>query len=78
MFGAMIGSISSGLLLDSVSRKTAFLITDAITVVSALLSQITNINVFIVARLVAGIATGLNSALVPMYIQEVAPLSISG
>ncbi|KAL4470159.1 hypothetical protein ABPG72_009084 [Tetrahymena utriculariae] len=77
-FGAMIGSISAGLLLNYVSRKNAFIITDIIGVIACCLTQITNINLFLFLRLISGIVTGLNSALVPQYIQEVSPIAISG
>ncbi|EAR90160.1 sugar porter (SP) family MFS transporter (macronuclear) [Tetrahymena thermophila SB210] len=76
--GAMIGSISAGLLLNYVSRKNAFIITDIIGVIACCLTQITNINLFLFLRLISGIVTGLNSALVPQYIQEVSPIAISG
>ncbi|KAL4473817.1 hypothetical protein ABPG74_022681 [Tetrahymena malaccensis] len=77
-FGAMIGSISAGLLLNYVSRKNAFIITDIVGVIACCLTQITNINLFLFLRLISGIVTGLNSALVPQYIQEVSPIAISG
>lgn len=64
-FGAMIGAISAGKLLDLVSRKNAFIITDIIGIVTTCLSQITNINLLVFTRVVAGIVTGLNSSLVP-------------
>lgn len=77
-FGAMIGAVSAGKLLDIVSRKNAFFIVDAVGLAATLLSQITNINIFLVSRLLTGVITGFNSSLVPQYIQEVSPQPIAG
>lgn len=69
----MIGSLLGGKLLDLVSRKNAFLLTDVLAIIATGLSQVTNIYVFIISRLLSGAATGLNSTLVPSFIQETAP-----
>jgi len=76
--GALVGAISSGIVLDKFSRKNALIITDLIGLVGVGLSLIASVPIFCFSRFFMGIATGLNSALVPLYIKEISPISISG
>jgi sugar porter (SP) family MFS transporter len=84
MFGSFVsaggipGSFSGGKLANSVGRRNAFIITDAIGVVGVLLTLIQNLYIVLIGRVICGVAVGLNSALVPLYINEVSPVSLSG
>jgi MFS family permease len=42
------------------------------------LTLIENIYLLIAGRAICGFAVGLNSALVPLYINEISPTSVSG
>jgi hypothetical protein len=54
------------------------MITDLIGIISCLLQAIPMIPTTILARLLAGVVTGLNSAIVPLYIKETSPIEITG
>ncbi|KAL4470163.1 hypothetical protein ABPG72_009088 [Tetrahymena utriculariae] len=77
-FGAIFGAISSGKIQDYVSRKNSLILADTLGILSAFLCLFKDINLFVIARLVAGFVAGLNTSLVPKYIQEISPLSLAG
>ena len=65
MIGGLFGSMYAQNLLKNFSRKQALYITDLISCLGILLSQIIDIRIFIAYRLIAGAALGINAALVP-------------
>lgn len=77
-FGAGLGAIFSSHLLAILSRKRALMFADLIGIAGCLLTLIYNLDVFILARLVQGFTTGLNSALVVIYVSEYSPQQIQG
>jgi MFS family permease len=76
--GAAFGAVSSGAILGVLSRSQALIMTDTIGIVGLMISEISNLYVLFIARFVIGLAVGLNSSLVPLYIQEFTPLPLSG
>ncbi|EGR28024.1 major facilitator superfamily protein, putative [Ichthyophthirius multifiliis] len=76
--GASVGSLSSGKLLDIFSRRTSSIICDMFGIISSFMSQFSNIKYLPLSRFLAGITTGLNSSIVPLYIQEISPNEVSG
>lgn len=54
------------------------ILSDIIFIVGACLGIIKNTYTFLVSRFIIGIAVGMNSNVVSMYIREVSPDGISG
>jgi MFS family permease len=54
------------------------MITDIIGIVGLGLSIIANLYTLYLARFIIGLAVGLNSTLVPLYIKEYTPLKLTG
>ena len=79
ILGCLLGAVSSGMLADRFGRKPLLIVAAVIFLASAIgTGAFNNFSLFIVARLVGGIAIGIASALSPMYIAEVAPAHVRG
>ncbi|KAF6256041.1 general substrate transporter [Scenedesmus sp. NREL 46B-D3] len=77
--GAALGSLTGGSLAETFGRRTSFMLCALPMLAGPLLSAAaTTINVMIAGRFLAGVAIGLSSALVPLYISEVSPTSVRG
>ncbi|HZY82403.1 MAG TPA: sugar porter family MFS transporter [Cyclobacteriaceae bacterium] len=77
--GCLVGSLFAGTLADKYGRKSLMLITAILFIVSSLgCSLASSFWVFILSRIVAGIAVGGASVLSPTYISEIAPASKRG
>lgn len=78
-FGSLIGALCSSFLADRLSRRTAIQIGASIFIMGAILQcSSQNIGHLIVGRIVAGVAIGICSAIVPVYQSEIAPKNIRG
>jgi MFS family permease len=77
--GAAVGSLSGSVLADTLGRCKAFF-ADAIPLIAgaALCAQAESVSALLTGRFVIGVGIGLASALVPLYISEVAPSKIRG
>lgn len=74
LIGAVLGAVSSGKLCDHIGRKKTIIINAVIFAVGALgCSLAPNLGVLIVMRIIIGIAIGITSYVVPMYIAEISP-----
>ena len=70
--GAAVGSLSGGNLADAFGRRMALGFDTILMVAGALLSFMAhNLTFMIAGRLIAGVAIGVSSAIVPLYISEV-------
>ena len=76
--GAMIGAVSAGPIVKKIGRRTSMIIIDIVISIGSLFTLITNINLFIIGRAITGFCIGFNSTLVPLYMNEITPLSIKG
>ncbi|GBG63779.1 hypothetical protein CBR_g39323 [Chara braunii] len=77
--GAAIGALSGGSLADWLGRTRAFQVDVLPLVVGTLMSANSNVvQSMILGRFIVGIGIGLTSAVVPLYISEVAPTDIRG
>jgi sugar porter (SP) family MFS transporter len=74
LIGAGIGALAVGKIADSIGRKKLLIASSVIFCVGALMSALASTSLFIiVARILLGLAIGSASALVPMYLSELAP-----
>ena len=74
LIGAVLGAITSGKLSDFLGRKKMIIVNAIIFTIGALgCALATNIEMLIIMRVIIGIAIGITSYVVPMYIAEVSP-----
>jgi sugar porter (SP) family MFS transporter len=74
LLGAVLGAITSGKLSDFLGRKKMIIVNAVIFIIGALgCALATNIEMLIIMRVIIGIAIGITSYVVPMYIAEVSP-----
>jgi MFS family permease len=79
LFGAIIGAAAISPLSDKYGRKRMVLVAATIFVVGSLLSAFAqDAQILILSRVVLGIAVGGSSALVPLYLAEMAPAKSRG
>ncbi len=74
LFGCIFGSSAGGWLSDRLGRRRVLMLSGlgfAFSAVGAAIPQ--NLNQFLLARFVGGLAIGAGSVLAPLYIAEVAP-----
>ncbi|EIE25526.1 general substrate transporter [Coccomyxa subellipsoidea C-169] len=77
--GAAVGSLGGSGLADSLGRKATLLLTSIPLLAGALLAATAGSLTSIVAgRVLSGVGIGLASALVPLYISEIAPTKVRG
>ncbi len=79
LIGCLVGAFFAGTLADSLGRRNVMRIAAVLFLFAALVQGLTGEHfVFVVARLLGGIAVGAASVLSPAYIAEVVPASIRG
>jgi sugar porter (SP) family MFS transporter len=79
LIGCIIGASFAGRLGDKFGRKKVLLVTSVLFAVSAIGSGVANsIPVFVMYRILGGLAVGGASVLAPMYIAEVSPAHVRG
>src|ERR1035437_2313720 len=78
-WGALGGNAVAGLLSDRFGRKKILMLTAVLFAVSALLSATaTQFSVFILSRILAGVAVGGAILIAPVYIAEISPSKSCG
>lgn len=79
LIGAILGAMSSGRLTDIFGRKKIIIITSFIFAIGSLMAGASpSLGFLAVSRIVLGIAIGISSFTVPMYIAEISPTKIRG
>lgn len=79
IFGAIAGSILSGVLTDRFGRKGVLIVVALFFALSCIGSALaTDSTVFIISRILGGLSVGAASVLSPMYVAEVVPSKIRG
>jgi MFS transporter, SP family, galactose:H+ symporter len=79
LFGAVIGALFSGRLADRLGRKKMIVVNALIFAVGAVgCGYATSIGTLIAMRVLVGIAIGITSYVVPMYIAEISPVAHRG
>jgi MFS family permease len=78
-WGALGGNALAGFLSDAFGRKKVLLLTALFFMVSALISAVTtNYTIFVVSRILGGIAVGGAILIAPVYIAEISPSKLRG
>src|ERR1700722_12116040 len=78
-WGALGGNALAGFLSDAFGRKKALMLTAVLFTVSALLSATTTyFSIFVLSRILGGIAVGGAILIAPVYIAEIAPAALRG
>ncbi len=79
LIGCLVGALVAGALSDKFGRKKLLILAALLFAVTSLGNALANnFTIFIVWRMLGGVAIGLASNLSPMYIAEVAPAQIRG
>ncbi len=79
LFGCMIGAIVIGPITDKLGRKRSLISIALIFAVTSILSAIApSFLLFVIARIVGGLAVGAASMVSPLYIAEASPYAVRG
>jgi MFS transporter, SP family, sugar:H+ symporter len=79
LIGCFIGAFLAGRLADLFGRRNVMMVTAVLFTVGALIQGFAHDHtLFVIARLMGGMAVGAASVLSPAYISEVAPASVRG
>ena len=74
LYGTVVGSLIGGWPADRFGRKTTLLWIGILYFVGAVGSALaTNVETFIIARIIGGLGIGISTVVAPMYISEIAP-----
>lgn len=79
LIGAVLGAVSSGRITDIFGRKKVILVTSVIFAAGSILTgAASSPNFLAISRIVLGIAIGISSFTVPLYISEISPTKTRG
>jgi len=79
LIGCFIGAFLAGRLADLFGRRNVMMVTAVLFTIGALIQGFAHDHsLFVIARLMGGMAVGAASVLSPAYISEVAPASVRG
>ena len=79
LLGAFVGSLVAGPLSDGIGRKPVILASDVLFIVgSIVMATAETIPILMVGRVIVGLAIGVASMIVPVYLSEIAPVSVRG
>ena len=79
VLGAAVGAVSSGRITDVLGRKKVLIITALMFAVGSIgLAAANTVSLLIIWRLIVGIAIGVASYTVPLYISELSPTHVRG
>jgi SP family xylose:H+ symportor-like MFS transporter len=79
LVGCLVGSLAAGYLSERFGRKPILLVAAILFAVSsALTGWASSLNMFIVWRIVGGVAIGLTANVSPLYIAEISPADLRG
>jgi SP family sugar:H+ symporter-like MFS transporter len=79
LIGCFIGAFFAGTLADKMGRRNVMRLAAVLFLIGALVQGLAHDhNIFVIARILGGMAVGAASVLSPAYISEVAPANIRG
>lgn len=78
--GALIGTVLAGNFFSNIGRKWSLIIADILGIIGCCICIILGAGGTpqIIGRLLCGISVGINSQIVPLYINELSPVEVSG
>jgi major inositol transporter-like SP family MFS transporter len=76
--GGIVGAAFAGVISGKLGRRLSFIVLDGIAIASSGILMIKGFAPLLIGRFIAGISIGGNSAIVPLYINEVAPQELAG
>ena len=75
LLGAFFGALIAGPCSDAFGRKPVIIASDIIfTIGSLVMATAETIPILIIGRLIVGLAVGVASMIVPVYLSEIAPI----
>ena len=79
LIGCLVGALAAGALSDKLGRKRLLILAALMFAVTSIGNALAGtFQIFVMWRILGGVAIGLASSLSPMYISEVAPAQIRG
>lgn len=82
LVGGAIGSLCGALIADRIGRKGSFMICNILFFIGSLCflscRSLHSIGLIILGRFIVGLASGLTTSTVPMYLSEIAPIELRG
>lgn len=79
LLGALVGSLLAGSLSDWIGRKPVIIISDFVFILGSLqMALADSIAVLMVGRIIIGLAVGVASMVVPVYLSEISPIKVRG
>ncbi|XP_054285469.1 solute carrier family 2, facilitated glucose transporter member 1-like isoform X2 [Macrosteles quadrilineatus] len=82
LVGGMLGSLAGSWCADSVGRKGALVVSAILGCLSAVMffycKSFYSISLILLARFIIGLSSGLTLSVMPMYLLELAPVSVRG
>ena len=79
LVGCLVGALVSGTLSDRFGRKKLLILSAVLFTLSALgTGAAVHLNVFVIYRILGGLAIGMASVISPIYIAEIAPAHLRG
>jgi MFS family permease len=79
LIGCLAGSILSGRVSDGFGRKSGLLLSAALFAISSVLTGWTSaFGMFVLWRILGGVAIGMTSGISPVYIAEISPANCAG
>lgn len=82
LIGGCLGSLAGAWLADRFGRKVALVYCGNLFAVGTVLFYLcrvcSSVEILIAGRLIVGLASGLTTSILPMYLAEVAPLELRG
>ncbi|GAB0088520.1 solute carrier family 2, facilitated glucose transporter member 1 [Sergentomyia squamirostris] len=82
LIGGCAGSLGGAWIADNLGRKKSLLVCGVLFVIAAMFfifcRMANSVEMLIIGRLIIGFASGLTTATLPMYLLELAPLSLRG
>ena len=77
--GAAVGALGASVISNALGRKRSLLLSSLLFFIGALVACMAkNVETFIVARILLGLAIGIVSFVVPLYLSEISPQHIRG
>ena len=76
--GAAFGALLGGSMASKFGRRFTMILTDVMTIFAVIPTLFNSLSSILIGRVILGLAIGINSSVVPLYIKEISPLALSG